>query len=252
MALALMLVLMSSTPLQDGDVFFGEPSDPRVVGRGAGVFSISNDNSRFAAVVALAELPSASPRLFLRGRAIRASSTGSGFQGLSAGAATFELDAELAGALAKAWKVQLRRRVPLGERVTATLHLAGEYRRGEPMPVELVLVNGGPETVYVSVGGRQRGLRDNRFRFTSPQGAQQPEAPDFGGLMTYRALEPGAALTLSEDLSRWLRFDEPGHVSVEVSYEAELVSAPDGAPWPDRGQEKWDKTLRATGSTTLR
>lgn len=99
--------------------------------------------------------------------------------------------------------------------------------------------------VGISVGGRQRGPRDDRFDFTvtARDGAVLPriDAYNFGGPMGYRAIEPGAtALLGSVDLSKWVKIASPGLYRARCSYEAELVHGTEHPAWPLRATEVWD------------
>src|SRR5262249_5906653 len=108
---------------------------------------------------------------------------------------------------------------------------------------------GGTAPVGFSVGGRQRGPRDNRFSFVVEQGGKALPAivaHDFGGRMGYREIKPGAALEVAADLASWVQIAEPGKYRVRGSYKAQLVPGTAHPNWPDHGHETWDLTLSET------
>jgi hypothetical protein len=102
--------------------------------------------------------------------------------------------------------------------------------------------------VRFAIGGRQRGVRDNRFSFrVRKDGRDIPvkDEPDFGGLMQYRKLAPGDHAEVEADLRTWI--DTPGAYELDCEYQGEVVDDNDAAPrWPDHAAETWDVAPRAT------
>jgi hypothetical protein len=225
----------------------------RVQVRHPRVFSIANANDRYC--------------VWLEGRGARrahflvlpdgAVAPSSGWSRRGGGdetdSVTFHVDAAAARGLAALWGVPVRDRSPLGQ------GLIGRWQPrkrpvgpGEPVEIELSIENTAAKAAYVSVGGRQRGPRDNRFEFVvSRAGATLPaiEAFDFGGVMTYAEVVPGAPIKLAADLRAWAALGR-GVYRVACRYGAELVVEPTtGASWPDHGHEKWE--LELTGAVEI-
>ncbi|MBK9036371.1 MAG: hypothetical protein IPL61_34840 [Myxococcales bacterium] len=218
--------------------------------RAVTVFSQANANDRFVAVVEVDFVPRRSMFLTVAGGAVPASSWGSGFAGRGRGSLTFTLDAAMADELCQVLGVPRHDRAPLGA------GLAGRWRPraqpfalGHPMELVVAITHGGGDPVAMSVGGRQRGPRDNRFGFTVTR-AGQPlpvlDAPDFGGVMGYRRLAPGDVVELAADLAAWVTIDQPGTYDVRCQHQVELTPTEAGAPWPAHGHETWDRTFSAT------
>ncbi len=105
--------------------------------------------------------------------------------------------------------------------------------------VALTVNNEGP-TVGRIGGGRQRGVRNNRFHFqVSRGGVRLPEldGPDFGGPCGVQLLEPGQTRVAVEDIAKWASVDEPGTYSVRCTFWGELVPgtrSPGGRTPPTR------------------
>lgn len=219
------------------------------------VFSIANANDRYVAVVELAVLPRRATLLSVPGGVLRADSWGTGFGNNALGSATYHVDRSLADQLAKIWGVPRRDRTRLGA------GLVGHFRPkttplkvGGPVEIALEIRNTGATWVGVSVGGRQRGARDNRFDFTVEQGGKQlPSlvAPDFGGPMSYRETKPGDSFEVSADLTSWAKLTTPGAYRVRCAYQAELVPGTQSPVWPDHGHETWDLTFSETIDLTV-
>lgn len=211
------------------------------------VFSIANDNDRYVALVELGVQPQRMSFLTVPGGVVRAESWGSGFGGSAPGSATYHVDRALADELAKLWAVPRRDRTPLGAGLTGRFRAkASPFKVGDPMTIVLEVRNDGTAPVGFSVGGRQRGPRDNRFDFVVEQnGTPLPSisAHDFGGIMGYRELRPGASTEHTADLASWAKLVTPGTYRVRCSYKAELVPGTEPARWPDHGHETWDRTL---------
>lgn len=228
-----------------GEVFDERTGAPLRVLRRA-VFSVSNANDRFVGWVELAGPPSEPPLLAVATTVLRAGGWGSDAS-RGTGTAIFHVDRAGADALAALWHVMRQDRRPLGA------GLVGRWRPrrqpfavGAPMEIVLAVENAGRDAVGVSIGGRNRGVRDNRFAFVvERQGQTLPvvDAYDFGGLMYYKELKPGDTAEVSADLAAWTNLDAAGPFRVRCRYEAELVPGTESPSWPARAHETWDLTL---------
>ncbi len=170
----------------------------------------------------------------------------------SASQASFVLDRAAAARLSRALGISLNERSKLDASLQATWSIppTATIRPGDPIAVKLRVKNAGKTTLGFVIGGRQRGARDNRFSFAiSRNGAPVAikDAPDFGGMMFYKALKPGAEHELSVDLRSWADLATPGHYAVDVSYEGEL--AKDGVMPTTATDRKylWDIKLQGQG-----
>lgn len=226
-------------PVRLGRLLPQRPGAPR------GVFSISNANDRYAAVAPLVKLPQNQPYLMLPGGPRGAASWGSGFGSARGGSASFHLDRASADALAAIWRIERKDRRPLGAGLVGSWRAAQPLRLGSPLEITLKVQNTGAPVGF-SVGGRQRGPRDNRFAFTIEAGGKVLpviDAPDFGGPLAFRLLKSGDSVELTADLARWIRLETAGSYRVRCSYQAELVPGQELPQWPERGHETWDLTL---------
>lgn len=220
----------------------------RVRTRHPRVFSIANANDRYS--VWLEGHGAASRAQFLvlpDGTVAPASSWGPGGGSGGTDSVTFQVDAASARGLAALWGVTVRDRAPLGQGLVGRWQPRKRpVKLGEPVEIELAIENTDARAAYVSVGGRQRGPRDNRFDLVVRRdGATLPriEADDFGGPMTYAKVVPGAPIMLAADVRAWAVL-ERGVYQVACRYGAELVVDPaTGASWPDHAHEIWDLEL---------
>lgn len=222
--------------------------------RGLGVFSIRNANDLYVALAGLPAAPDGMPFLAVPSGVVCAESWGTGFGDDRGGAASFHADRDLADTIAALWQVPRRDRSPLGAGLAGTWRPREQpFRVGAPMPIALRVENRAAP-VGVSVGGRQRGPRDNRFSFVVERGGVALpviEAPDFGGIGGFRAVGPGAPLELGADLASWARIEAPGRYRVRCAYQAELVPGTESPSWPDRAHLTWDLTLTDTIEVTV-
>jgi len=144
---------------------------------------------------------------------------------------TFRATAEQARAIARALGIEARDRGPFYGELVGKLEAVGELRSGaEHLPLRFTLANTGPLAVWFLDGGRGRNElgRDNRFRFEVTRDVGDVpvrELVDFGGLASYRRLEPGESHTLELDLAHWCKLADPGRYFVHATYEAELLPA---------------------------
>ena len=158
----------------------------------------------------------------------------------------FSVDRARAERISRAFAIARLDRSPLGARLEG--RFSTERSRlsvGDVVRVQLVVRNAeGAEGVQWQVGGRQRGPRDNRFRFrVRRDGALLVERPgmDFGGPTFFTALAAGATATMTADLSAWADLSAPGRYRVECSYETTL--APEGVdPFSAEQRHRvWDR-----------
>lgn len=90
------------------------------------------------------------------------------------------------------------------------------FRAGEPVVLKLALKNTGTEPMRFTFGGKQRGRRDNQFRFIAQEGQDGKGLPDtgdahnFGGLTSVRTLRPGETFRAEVDVTKWFTFPRPG------------------------------------------
>jgi hypothetical protein len=235
--------------LRGGYARLGAP----LAGKRGAVFSISNANDRYVATIELSAVPLRMSFLAVEGGVLRADSWGTGF-GDTVGEASYHVDRALADQVAKIWKVPRRDRTRLGAGLVGRFRPKAPLVAGAALEIVLEVRNGGAPVGF-SVGGRQRGPRDNRFAFTVTQnGKPLPvlDAMDFGGLMQYREIKPGEATEVTADHASWVRIPSPGAYRVACSYTAELALAGTSGPtWPDHGHETWDLTLSETIDVTV-
>ena len=174
----------------------------------------------------------------------------------SAVSSTFTLDRATADEVAGLLGVARRDRTPLGAGLFGAWRAVGQpFTVGQPMPIALTIAHTGGDPVAMTVGGRQRGARDNRFAFTAHDRAGQAlpviDAPDFGGVMTYRPMVAGDRVELTADLRSWIAITQPGSYAITCQHQVELAPTTAGAPWPDHGHEAWDLTLAGALTITV-
>ena len=142
-----------------------------------------------------------------------------------------------------------------GHRLVATFSSDPDgYVAGQPMPVTLTIRNAGNQPVSFVVGGRNRGPRDNQFRFLGESGTHgvanpvAKDAHDFGGLAGVHTLAPGRHLERTADLAKW--FDlVPGVYGMTGLFET-TISRPDFTPiWQDALAGTFDVVVRAPNQT---
>ncbi len=110
------------------------------------------------------------------------------------------------------------------------------YKPGEPVTLTLELKNTGPGPLRFTFGGKQRGPRNNQFRFLAQAGYDGKGLPDigdptnFGGISVSKTLAPGETFTTDVDLSKWFTFTEPNTYRVTGILELPVIdpASPDG------------------------
>lgn len=138
---------------------------------------------------------------------------------------------EAAEKVARRLKTQPKRRTHPGHRFVASWSPEKEsFRMGEVVKLKLEIRNVGDAPFTFRVGGQQRGLRDNQFRFlayrTTHPGKAVPDSGDpqnHGGLMSYKTLEPGKSYVTSITLDKWFRFPEPEGYEITGLFEMNLL-----------------------------
>jgi hypothetical protein len=118
------------------------------------------------------------------------------------------------------------------------------YKVGEPVTVHMEIRNTGDSSFSFFVGGKQRGPRDNQFRFLAYAshgfGKAVPDTGDplnFGGIGTWHTLKPGEAYTRSVGLEDWFKFTESDTYRVSGLFEMTLH---EGSAEVGFGDAIWD------------
>jgi hypothetical protein len=158
----------------------------------------------------------------------------------------FQLEPAQASAAAKALRILRQDRSPVAQSVVGTFAVGrAVFAPREPVEVVLTLRNPADASEVLRwQGGRQRGPRDNQFSFTvTRDGRSLPELEgyDFGGLSSYRPLEPGASIELRAMLGSWVDLSSEGHYSVECRYETEFNPAGARPFDDDQRGAYWDR-----------
>jgi hypothetical protein len=103
------------------------------------------------------------------------------------------------------------------------------FEVGEPVTLKLQIRNTGTVPFTFMAGGKQRGPRDNQFRFLAYSGYGMGKAvPDtgdplnFGGIASYQTLKPGDTFTRSIGLDKWFQFTAPDFYRITGIYELQL------------------------------
>ncbi|QDU22703.1 hypothetical protein [Urbifossiella limnaea] len=128
------------------------------------------------------------------------------------------------------------------------------FKAGEPVVLKLALKNTGTETLRFTFGGKQRGRRDNQFRFVAQEGQDGKGLPDtgdatnFGGIMSVRALRPGEAFRAEVDVTKWFTFPRPGTYRVTGILELPVLAPDDDGfgptVWDDLAVGECDVRIR--------
>ena len=101
-------------------------------------------------------------------------------------------------------------------------------------------------------GGKQRGPRDNQFRFVAQAGIDGKGLPDtgdpqhFGGISRSITLKPGEVYTTEVDLSKWFKFAEPNTYQITGVFEMPVIDPTSADGW---GPVLWDDL--AVGECTI-
>ncbi len=145
--------------------------------------------------------------------------------------------ADAAQVLAARYNIEPQLRKHPGHRYEVRwVPLKPRYTVGEAVTLRMELKNTGVEPLRFTFGGKQRGPRNNQFRFVAQAGADGQGLPDtgdptnFGGKMVSETLRPGDTFTAEVDLSRWFTFPEPNTYRVTGVFELPVIdpASPDG------------------------
>jgi hypothetical protein len=148
----------------------------------------------------------------------------------------FKLDgADDARKVAAALKTEPVLRKHPGHRVVLKLTPDKEtYRPGEPVTLAVDITNVGDVPVLFTDGGKQRGARNNQFRFlaygTGGHGKAVPDTGDpwhHGGLSSLRPLKPGESVRHTVNLDKWFTFTQPDTYRITALFELELHHMPE-------------------------
>jgi hypothetical protein len=111
------------------------------------------------------------------------------------------------------------------------------YSVGESVMLKMEIRNAGDRPLAFVVGGKQRGPRDNQYRFlayrSGGHGKAVPDTGDplnFGGIGSVRTLQPGETFTASVDLGKWFNFTDPDIYRVTGIFEM-AIQDPARADW---------------------
>jgi hypothetical protein len=108
------------------------------------------------------------------------------------------------------------------------------YRPGEAVTLTVDICNVGDKAILFQMGGKQRGTRNNQFRFLCYCGAGSGKAVadtgnpwHHGGLCTMKPLAPGESVRETVALDKWFTFAEPDTYRVTGLYEMEMSEMPE-------------------------
>jgi hypothetical protein len=161
------------------------------------------------------------------------------FRGSSFGSVSYTINATApapaAQAFAKYFGVALRLRTrPVNKLVTTFTPARDAFTPDEIVPVMMEIVNGGSDVVSFTVGGSNRGRRDNQFSFTArgPTGVVPDTGDSFnlGGLSYFQKLRPGETFRKEVDLRKWFTFSQPGVYSITGAFVLEFTD-PSTTDW---------------------
>lgn len=145
--------------------------------------------------------------------------------------------ADAARALAARYEIEpLLRKHPGHQYEVRWVPSKSRYALGEAMTLRMELENTGTGPLRFTFGGKQRGPRNNQFRFIAQARADGKGLPDtgdptnFGGLVGSKTLQPGDTFTAEVDLSKWFTFSEPNTYRVTGVFELPVIdpASPDG------------------------
>ena len=168
---------------------------------------------------------------------------------------SFTLDRAAARRIADAFGLHIHERTKLddGLRYSWRFPPKASMDKTSPIPVVLRIENAGKTAVGVTLGGRQRGARDNQFVFVISRNGKPvaiKDAPDFGGISTISKLEPGKHLERTcADLRAWADLDLPGYYTIEARFETELSKDGKFPTTAAERAETWD--IAATGQGSI-
>jgi hypothetical protein len=164
--------------------------------------------------------------------------------------------AEAARVLAAHYKIEPKLRKHPGHRYEVRwVSDKPEYAPGEAVKLRMELKNTGTGLLRFTFGGKQRGPRNNQFRFIAQAsysgGKAVPDTGDstnFGGIMGTQFLKPGEVFTADVDLSKWFTFTDPQTYRITGVFEMPVLD-PNGST-NSFGPTVWDDL--ATGECFIR
>ncbi|MFO0797443.1 MAG: hypothetical protein U0804_08180 [Gemmataceae bacterium] len=131
------------------------------------------------------------------------------------------------------------------------------FKAGEAVVLKLALKNTGTEPLRFTFGGKQRGPRNNQFRFVAQEGQDGKALPDtgdatnFGGLMGVQVLRPGESFRTEVDVTKWFTFPRPGTYRVTGILELPILDPDDDGfgptVWDDLAVGECDVRIQAGG-----
>lgn len=104
------------------------------------------------------------------------------------------------------------------------------FATGEAVTVTMELKNTGKTPMRFTFGGKQRGSRNNQFRFIAQidvEGvglADTGNANHFGGKTMSKLLKPGEVFTTEVDLTKWFTFEE-GNYRITGVFEMPVIAS---------------------------
>ena len=165
--------------------------------------------------------------------------------------------AEVARTLAARYKIEPQVRKHPGHRYEIRwVPAKQEYAAGEAVTLKMELKNTGTGPLRFTHGGKQRGPRDNQFRFVAQAGIDGKGLPDtgdpqhFGGISQSVMLKPGEVYTAEVDLSKWFKFAEPNTYQITGVFEMPVIGPPTGKDGDGWGPVLWDDL--AVGECSVR
>jgi hypothetical protein len=137
---------------------------------------------------------------------------------------------EAARKVAARLKVEPQRRKHPGHRVEVRWVPDKEaYRVGEPITLTMELKNVGDAPIAFQNGGKQRGPRNNQFRFlayrlygSGKAVADTGDPNHMGGIGSVLTYKPGETFSDTVRLDKWFQFTEPDTYRVTGLFELEL------------------------------
>jgi RNA polymerase sigma factor (sigma-70 family) len=147
--------------------------------------------------------------------------------------------------VAAALKVEPKLRKHPGHRLqTRWVPEKGAVAVGEPVVLKMEMKNTGEVPITFMNGGKQRGPRNNQFRFLayrgSGHGTAVPDTGDptnFGGIGSYVTLKPGETFTATVGIEKWFTFTDPDVYRVTGMFEIAVQTRPE---FGGSGEVVWD------------
>ncbi len=142
---------------------------------------------------------------------------------------------EAAEKMAKIFNVEIQRRKHPGHKIVGEFRPTKEtWNPGETVTLEMTLHNVGEVPFTFENGGKQRGYRNNQFRFIAwPVGNRKQPLPDVGsrddhgGISNPVTIAPGASFKSTVELTRWFAFQEPQTYEITCLFEVPIYGSPD-------------------------